>query len=58
MSRKPEGDRAMTAAERQARLRDRKATQVEAMRKALTRIQRAKTLQAAQEVAASALQRS
>lgn len=55
MPRKAEGPRPLTTAERQARQRERKAEKVEAMRKALERITKAKTVREAREIAASAL---
>jgi hypothetical protein len=54
----PLGDRPMTAAERQARRKERLLGQIEAQRKALIRIQHAKTVREAREVAATALQSS
>ena len=51
MSRRPEGDRAMTPAERQARRRD----QFHAMRKALERIQGVTKASEAREIASDVL---
>jgi hypothetical protein len=55
MPRKAKGPRPLTAAERQARRRQRKAGEVERMRNALERITKAKTVREAREIAASAL---
>ena len=51
MPRRPEGDRAMTPAERQARRRD----QFNAMREALTRIERVTRASDAHEIASAVL---
>lgn len=55
MPRKPEGDRTLTNAERQARQRVRKAETLTTYREALERIAAAKTIREAREIAASAL---
>lgn len=55
MPRKAEGPRPLTPAERQARQRERKAGKVEVMRKALEKIETAKTVREAREIARSAL---
>jgi hypothetical protein len=55
MPRKPEGERALTAAERQARQRERKAELAETWRHALERIQTVPTVHDAREIAAEAL---
>jgi hypothetical protein len=55
MPRKPEGDRALTPAERQARQREREAVRTETWRRALERIQTARTVRDAREIAAEAL---
>jgi hypothetical protein len=55
MPRKPEGERALTAAERQARQRERKAELAETWRRALEQIQHARTVREAREIAAEAL---
>ena len=55
MGRKPLGDRALTPAERQARKREAKTEQVERWHEALVRIQTAKTVREAREIATKAL---
>jgi hypothetical protein len=55
MPRKPEGERALTPAERQARRREREAERAETWRRALERIQTARTVRDAREIAAEAL---
>jgi hypothetical protein len=55
MSRKPEGDHPLSAAERQARQRARRASQAEGWRRALERIVLARTAREAREIASEAI---
>ena len=55
MPRKAEGLRPLTPAERQARQRERKANREQKLIAALERIQTAKTIREARDIAASAL---
>jgi hypothetical protein len=55
MPRKAEGLRPLTTAERQARQRERKANREHKLVAALERIQTAKTIREARDIAASAL---
>jgi hypothetical protein len=55
MPRKPEGERRLTVAERVSRHRQRKIEQTESLRLALERVQAAKTIREARDIAALAL---
>jgi hypothetical protein len=55
MPRKPEGDRPLTAAERQARRRERKLTAGNEMLAALQRIHAARTIREARQIAGALL---
>lgn len=57
MPRKAEGDRPLTAAERQSRQRERKALKEQALIAAIQRIQAAKTISEAREIAAAVMAR-
>lgn len=55
MPRKPEGDRPLTGAEREARRRQRKAEREDKMRAAIEQALVAKTLQEARQILATAI---
>jgi hypothetical protein len=55
MGRKPEGGHALTTAERQARIRARKASDLERYRAALERIEASTTIRDARSIAGEAL---
>jgi hypothetical protein len=55
MPRRPEGERALTTAERVTRHRKRQIEQIEALRAALRRIATVRTLREAREIAGAAV---